>query len=1201
MSNSLIGTRSVFTKTVSVLTSVATLLTLSGTAYLAPLTAMAAVPSDYGLTEGNTISASGTNDPDVYIVNALGYKRLFLNPVIFSFYGHLGGFANVKSVSAAARDAFPTSGLFRNCETNDQAVWAVEVNGEDTAVLHHVAISGDAAVAQDPNFFKKVFCINNNEAAWYTKSSVAYTSLSQVPVYSRVPGVSVTPTPNYGPLSISLASDNPAATTVTTNAQGVSYLKFRLSGTGTINSITVKRTGAGSVNDFDNVYLYEGARRLVDGKTLTSSTGEATFNMGSFVVSGTRDLTVVGDLSATAGNVDSFQVVAISLTSGTVSGLPVSGNSISVSGATSGTLTQTKVGSIASPNAGAVGVQLSEFKLAADTEAASIKRMQVLQGGTVKPSDLTNLKLKTGTSEWSGTIDSAGKIVFDMGSGFTIAKGGNAIFKIYGDVSGKKAETVALYFESVTDILAVGDQYGFGVAVTLSTSMDDATNTHVLTLQGGILTITFNGPTASDIGITTDDTVFLKYTMAAASNIEVKKTRLMLSLDLLGDGTWEDLGTASLSSGFSDLDDIKIINEDTGVVIAGPVDGSSFTTDTAAGNPSGNSAATYAFTDAFDMTAGQTIKFKVTADLKTSNTRTGTDIEANSKVAISLLDFQDNLGVAELKYTGTTTALAAGDIVPNANIHGATMTVKSSSLTLGLAANPADSTAVKGQQNVEVVGITFTASNASDLKVTDITLTGYSDESGTTDFDIGSAGDIGSIVSSVNLVEKESGTVIAANASANNMAAAAGTIVYNNLNWNIPAGQTKTLLVKANLLNLTAPTKAYFSFDINATTDVTAVDSSNNTVNAAAGDPNGDNDITTAVQVIDAGHLFVTEHDDSPSMQKNSLYWGQTGVTVSQFKMRSTNEAFLVDKITVDSATADATDAKNNVAAVYLEYKNEAGTTVTTSGQPLNSSASTSFSFTGTNRPYVPKDSYMIVSVKIDTIGTHAAGATSGVDFAMNFDGSAAAAFEATGAGSMAKVYGADTTADDTNEIAMTNKNYVYRAFPKFTAVSMPSGSTSGSSIIGKFDITAMGGEVKFSTTAAASGSLVFDTLSSGSLTTTISGTLYEDASNTILDTADLGTAANNASLSFTSFGNSLTIAAGQTKRIRVEADLSSFNDPVNSTTGLGADYFQLILRDQADVIKWVDSAGADAIGDATNVAGYLKTLPATGPYLTAQ
>lgn len=142
--------------------------------------------SKYGLKEGNTVSATGSNDPDIYIVNQFGYKRLFLNPIIFNMYGHLkAGWSNVKSVSVEARTSFPTSGLFRNCETNDLKVYAFESTGEDTGVLHWVNMSGEQAFAQDSQFFKKVFCINSKEFNWYTKSSVNFTSLSQVPVYKR--------------------------------------------------------------------------------------------------------------------------------------------------------------------------------------------------------------------------------------------------------------------------------------------------------------------------------------------------------------------------------------------------------------------------------------------------------------------------------------------------------------------------------------------------------------------------------------------------------------------------------------------------------------------------------------------------------------------------------------------------------------------------------------------------------------------------------------------------------------------------------------------------------------------------------------------------------------------------------------------------------------------------------------------------------
>lgn len=136
------------------------------------------------LKEGDVVSSPGSSDPDVYIPNVWGYKRLFLNPVIFNFYGHLGGFRKVKNVASTIRDKMVTSGLFRNCETNDQKVYGVETTGEDTGMLHWVNTTGAQAVKDDPDFFKKVFCINSNEFNWYKKGT-AYTSVNQIPVYTR--------------------------------------------------------------------------------------------------------------------------------------------------------------------------------------------------------------------------------------------------------------------------------------------------------------------------------------------------------------------------------------------------------------------------------------------------------------------------------------------------------------------------------------------------------------------------------------------------------------------------------------------------------------------------------------------------------------------------------------------------------------------------------------------------------------------------------------------------------------------------------------------------------------------------------------------------------------------------------------------------------------------------------------------------------
>lgn len=151
-------------------------------------------PSDVGLISGDLISATFSSDPDVYIVNEWGYKRLFLNPDIFQFYSHLGGFAQVKIVTPQVRDSFITSGYLRECETGDQRVWGVESVGEDRAMLHWINTTGEQAVLDDPYFFKKVFCINQREFSWYQIGST-YTSVRDVPDYVRL--ASITPPPMY--------------------------------------------------------------------------------------------------------------------------------------------------------------------------------------------------------------------------------------------------------------------------------------------------------------------------------------------------------------------------------------------------------------------------------------------------------------------------------------------------------------------------------------------------------------------------------------------------------------------------------------------------------------------------------------------------------------------------------------------------------------------------------------------------------------------------------------------------------------------------------------------------------------------------------------------------------------------------------------------------------------------------------------------
>ena len=1210
-------------KTISGLTAIATILSLSGLLYFFTNYAGAVAPADYNLKEGDTVSATGSDDPDVYIVNEMGFKRLFLNPVIFGFYGHLGGFANVKSVSPATRDAFVTSGLFRNCESGDEKVYGVETSGEDVGSLRWVNTSGAQAVADDANFFKKVFCINNNEFNWYPKGA-EFTSVNQVPVYTRTPGATPVAT---GPLSVSLAPGNPAAQTVTVNAIGVEMLRMRFSGTGTINTLTVKRLGPGTVDDFENVFVYDGSKRLTSGKTFSGSSGETTF-LVNVAVNGSKELSIIADmLTGVAGNVNYFQLTGATATGGAaVSGAPLNGNNFNVSGASSGTLTVAKVGSLSNPTVGQKQAQISEFKITTNTEGASVKRLTMLNDGNMKASDITNLKVKTGSTEWAGTIATDGYIVFDLGSGHSIAKGGNATFMVYADLAGKKDETVDVYFENNSDILAIGDQYGQGMAEGTNT-LDTADEATTLTLQGGALTLVFNGPSATTVGTQATDVTLLRYSMTAASNIEIKQTEFTLCADTTGDGVFD---TETTEADWDDVTDVKVWDEGTNTVVMGPKDGTAFDhADDTASCPDSAGGVQEQFTDTLDLMAGKVYNFKVTADIDTS--LVAGELDSGDAIRIVLDDYSDDsASVSKMKYAGTNTAVASADIVPRADISGSTITLSSSSLTLSLAGNPSDQTKIRGTKDVDMVGVTFAAGQASMIKVTTIKVTGYAAESPTgTSFDEGVATDDGgsdtgitvaNAMAKVQLYEAESGALIAGSdkVSSNILGTSGtGTMTFSNLDWQIPAGTSKTMLVRVDLSNNTASGTAGdgYAFDIAGTSDVTALDVDSNTVNPGNQKVNGTASAPTQILTVkNAGSMTTAIHSDTP--QKAGIYWGQTNAPISKFRLTAVDEGQYIEKLTfAASDSTEATNAAANVKMVYLTYKNKAGSTLTTS-QSFGNAASVNFAWaTGdANRPYVPQDSSLDLTLNVDmkvkAEGATQTGGTSTVYFSIDlmdkFNGSYTNGFRAVGDGSGTVLSGTDTGIGD---ITTGNDQYVYRVFPKITQIALSSPyELLGNPNVFKFTVTALGltdSTLRFDNEAVGSGSIKFEVISSGQYTVggaaqSTTFTIYDEGSVTI-DTGSLtagdARTGTNASLTFDFSSKDVEIAGGGTKTFTIQIDNPTTNYPRNGGATATDDYFQVVLRDdEAGLINWVGNYdNTTAATDTQSTTGTIKSLPLFG------
>ncbi len=468
-------------KTAAVLTAVTTVLSIASVA-------AAVAPSDYGLKEGWTISAAGSSDPDVYIVNDAGYKRLFLNPAIFGFYGHLGGFAAVHGVTPATRDAFMTSGLFRNCETNDQKVYGVEVTGEDTGTLHWVNTSGSQAVSDDPNFFSKVFCINNNEFNWYAKGA-DYSSVKQVPNYSRS-GSQTTQT--GGSFTVSLASDNPASGTFVQGQAAADLAHFMFSGNGTVNNLVLNRLGVSADTDLKNVYLYDGNKRLTDAATVTN--GQISFNdtssMGLFQVMGSKVISVRADLSSNTG-----ETVGVQLAS-------VNGNAVSVSGnlstAANATLATAALANPASPmvaantslNPGSDVVGWQDT-LTVGTRFIWLKSFQVRVIGSVQSGDLKNFRLFVDGVQVGSAVsmpDVNGYVFFDLGGGIQLQTGSRTV-KVLLDVVNGSSRDFTLSVRQAPDVSTVDSQYGQNILTTVTTgSFPDSAGKQSIT--SGTLVIT---------------------------------------------------------------------------------------------------------------------------------------------------------------------------------------------------------------------------------------------------------------------------------------------------------------------------------------------------------------------------------------------------------------------------------------------------------------------------------------------------------------------------------------------------------------------------------------------------------------------------------------------------------------------------------------------------------------------------------------
>ncbi len=904
-----------------------------------------------------------------------------------------------------------------------------------------------------------------------------------------------------GDLEISEASSMPAGVSLTGGSNSVEVFSFDVeagSEDATLDSLVLGMTGAGATTNISAVYLYEGNTRLTESRTVNASTRDVTFsNLGLEIGAGdehTYTVRVTISTSQTAADTFGFEIAAEAdvVGSGDVDGsFPIEGNTFTLTGSDSGTLEIDKTGTIADPTIGAVDAEIGMFKATASgTEGASIEMVTL---NIDQASDHDNFKLWDGTTELAMGEDIGGDlVVFDLSdSPFEIEEGGNNIFTVSADIGGQDADTIKVGIENAVDVLSIGTDFGFGMTVDIATNgtygatggscTSSSSNCSFSTIVGGELTIAFNGPSASDVQIDSQDQEFFSFSVTAAQDIVVKDLDIQIGADDDGDATpdategQEGGGATTDDDGLintgseANFKDIKIINADTGAVVMGPLELDTVTDD-AADETSLTGAAEDAlqiidFTDDFSMSAGETLNLMVTADVDNGLT--------SGETAVVILDIS---GLSVEDVNGD--ALATADIVPGSDITGYNQTARSATLTFSVASSPGDVTTVDGTDGVTVLAMNAAVNDASDVTITDLTLSAYGVDDASDDGDVAETyviggdanSDINDYIESCSLYD--GATLLD---GPEGPASNGQTIRFADIVWEIEAGNTGLLTVKCNFANTSTSGRALFSFDIaDEDADVVAEDDDGDTLAAASvlGDvPNGATDSTNSVNLLDSGSLAITAGSGTPSA--DFILSSSDDNHVGTFRFTGTNEAFSVETLTFseeqaedDAASSESTNYANNVEMVTIEYPKADGTTgtksVSMSGNEAKFSTLDMHVSVGT-----PSDVEVFVDVPL--IARDAGGsATSGekVRLGLFVDTTNDDNYKAVGIGSGATLDDDDQGALG-DDIVTTDGIHTFVVRESKPTVTLSALSPSGSSVVGRSEV------LRFNVAAASNEDVV--------------------------------------------------------------------------------------------------------------------------------
>jgi hypothetical protein len=855
-------------------------------------------------------------------------------------------------------------------------------------------------------------------------------------------------TSQTGPVTASLSSNNPAASTLVAGQATANLANFTFSGSGTVTKVTLQRIGVSADTTPSNVYLFDGATRLTDAASV-SNNGVVTFNVpaGIFTVNGTKTIAVKSDIaSGTSGQTVGMMLATFTTSSGTVTA-NLSGNIHSVASATLATVsagTVTPVDATLNPGA---DVTVWQSTLNISQRDVWMKRIAFRNVGSAPANAFSGFKLYVnGVQVATATaLDANGYVTFDMNTTPVLLQSGSRVVRVDAGIVSGASRTVHFSLRNAADVDFVDSSFGVNIVPGIFTGSTCTSSCTPWTATSGNPTAgasTISGTAGGSMTVERDPS-------SPSTNVTLSGNDVTLGTYKLT-AYGESIKIETLKAGFSYTDSDTTapeVDNSAGATLRNgkilvSTDGTNWVQ---YGSTSTLVPAGTTYTLNYTVVPGSPIWVKINADIYDNDGTAA--IEAGDSITAKLVVGSSNAQKID--------SLGSLNVPSGADVTGNPLTTASATVTLTKNSTYANQT-VALPANVYKVG----AWNLAGSSTEDVLLTTLSfDVDSVTNATFSSAD-----LTSMYVVVKNGSTIVAQPSPVGTVSAADNNF---SINYTLPKNANLSIELYANLGSTVTngdSVKTDLSVSGTAMVSGTAV---------IAGDNNADGDIADAADGVDgqtltAGTASITATQDASTPVASIVYDNQT-VTAAAFKFAAVTSAFNVTDLTFTLANATVASSVELYDGATLVASKPGAATVTFNGMNWN----------------VPANTNKVLTVKL-VLGNVGIGAgTTGSSQLVTLT-----AFTAVNSST-----GASAAGTESNPAG--NAMYAYAATPTVTLLNLPTTTLStGTQTAAKFAVSSNGGtigwkKIIFTVTRAMGGTdtLATPTLWDADTNTQIAGT----------------------------------------------------------------------------------------------------------------